>query len=316
MSAIGGYFELELSNRGEYYPDAIDLNSARNALEYIIRAKKIQRLFIPYYICNTVLELLDKLGATYIFYNIDKYLDPLFDLKLKSRDAFLYVNYFGVKQKTVKLLTGKYKNLIIDNAQAFYCRPLPGVDTFYSTRKFFGVPDGAYLYTDKFLEIKLDRDISMDRIGHLLKRIEYGPEYGYKDFLQNENFLSGQPIKRMSYLTRAILRNINYSNVKRRREKNFLFLHKHIGNINELKIDIDNIVGPMVYPLLIEKKGLKESLIKDKIFLATYWKNVFDLVSEKDFEFNLVKYLIPLPVDQRYEKRDLIKIVEKIMCVL
>ncbi|MCK4823908.1 hypothetical protein KA005_49600, partial [bacterium] len=108
--------------------------------------------------------------------------------------------------------------------------------------------------------------------------------------------------------------NISYSNTKKRREENFLFLHKRLRNINALEINTGNLKGPMVYPFMIEKEGLKEWLIENKIYVATYWKNVFDWVSEKDFEFNLAKYLIPLPVDQRYEKNDLLKIIETIKC--
>lgn len=314
MSVIGGYFELELNRSGEYYPVAIDLNSARNALEYILRVKKPKRIFIPYYICSTVLEPINKLNIPFVFYHIDQNLDPIFELRLDSNDAFLYVNYFGIKQETVKLLVNKYKNLIIDNAQAFFCNPLPNVDTFYSPRKFFGVPDGAYLFTNKLLEVDLERDISINRISHLLKRTEFGPESGYADFLQNENSMVGQPIKKMSNLTKAILNNISYSNAKKRREENFLFLHKHLRNINALEINTNNLKAPMVYPFMIEKEGLKEWLIENNIYVATYWKNVFDWVSEKDFEFHLAKYLIPLPVDQRYEKNDLMKIVKKIRC--
>lgn len=314
MSAIGGYFELELNRSGEYRPNAIDLNSARNALEYILRVEKPKRLCIPYYICCTILEPLKKLNIPYVFYHIDQNLDPMFQSKLNSNDAFLYVNYFGIKQETVRLLVNKYKNLIIDNAQAFFCHPLPNVDTFYSPRKFFGVPDGAYLFTNKLLEADLERDISINRISHLLKRKEFGSESGYADFLKNENSMVGQPIKKMSNLTKAILNNINYSNAKKRREENFLFLHKHLKNINALEIDTNNLRAPMVYPFIIKKEGLKEWLIENKIYVATYWKNVFDWVSEEDFEFNLAKYLIPLPVDQRYGQNDLIKIIEKIRC--
>ena len=49
------------------------------------------------------------------------------------------------------------KNVIIDNVQAYFQRPIEGFDTLYSCRKYFGVPDGAVLYTD--LEIEpLEKD--------------------------------------------------------------------------------------------------------------------------------------------------------------
>ena len=316
MSSIGGYFELELNRTGEYYKNAIELNSGRNALRYILKSQCYKRVFIPYYVCKAILEPFEELNIPFVFYNIDQKLNPCLEGHLGEDEAFLYVNYFGIKQETVKLLTKKYKNLIIDNAQAFFCPSLSGVDTFYSPRKFFGIPDGAYLFTNKFLKENLEQDVSIERVSHLLRRIEFGPEEGYADFLQNEKSFVGQPIKKMSNLTKAILKNINYLDVKKRREQNFLLLHKNLGDKNTLEIETNELMGPMVYPFLVGKEGLKEWLIGNKIYVATYWKNVSNWVSENEFEFKLAKYLIPLPVDQRYDKHSLIKIVELIKCKL
>ena len=45
---IGGYFGLEASVGREYYPNLIALNSARNALVYLCKAKKIEKLYLPF----------------------------------------------------------------------------------------------------------------------------------------------------------------------------------------------------------------------------------------------------------------------------
>ena len=41
---------------------------------------------------------------------------------------------------------GNISNVIIDNAQAFYSKHQDRAYSFNSARKFFGVPDGAYLF--------------------------------------------------------------------------------------------------------------------------------------------------------------------------
>ena len=56
MSAIGGYFELELNKQGEYHQDAIRLNTGRNALEYIILANNYKKIYIPYITCAVLLQ--------------------------------------------------------------------------------------------------------------------------------------------------------------------------------------------------------------------------------------------------------------------
>lgn len=59
----------------------------------------------------------------------------------------------------------KYSNLIVDNVQAFYTPPIKGLDTIYTCRKFFGVPDEAYLYTDCILTESIPYDKSYDRLA-------------------------------------------------------------------------------------------------------------------------------------------------------
>lgn len=312
MKPIGGYFELELRAGSHYHVDAIKLNSARNCFEYILRAKQYKKVYIPFYTCEVMLEPIRKLGIEYEFYSIDMLLNPIFEKDLNIDEAFLYTNYFGLKQSTVEFLAGKIgRNLIIDNAQAFYAKPIKGIDTFYSARKFFGVPDGAYLYTDKEITEELELDISSDRMSHLLKRLEQGAEAAYDDFKNNEDSLIAQPIKRMSKLTESILCSIDYEEIKHKRIENYAFLNSALQEINMLSIfDLKNAV-PMVYPFFIKEEGLRKKLIKNKIFVPTYWPNVFDWCNLHQAEYCLAKEIIPIPIDQRYNKIDL-KTITKI----
>lgn len=119
VKAIGGYLELQLPSGKEYYPDLIKLNTARNALEYIVKVNQYSLVYVPYYTCEVILEPLKKLGVTFHFYTIDKNLDPIIDFKIAPTECLLYTNYFGIKQTTVNRLSRSIKNLIIDNSQAF-----------------------------------------------------------------------------------------------------------------------------------------------------------------------------------------------------
>lgn len=63
--------------------------------------------------------------------------------------------------------------MIIDSTQSFFSIPVNGVTTLYSCRKFFRVPDGAYLYLDNVEVSDIQFDCSGIRISHILKRIDY-----------------------------------------------------------------------------------------------------------------------------------------------
>ena len=233
MNAIGGYFELELRKGGHYHNDAIKLNTARNCFEYVLRARQYAKVYIPYYTCEVMLDSIKKLGIDYAFYSINEDLEPVELPMLKHREAFLYTNYFGLKQSCVRNLAERFGNrLIVDNAQAFYAEPIEGIDTFYSARKFFGVADGAYLYTNQKLGMDLEYDVSFDRMPHLLKRIDLGAEAGYIDFRNDEDILSNQDIKLMSKLTWTILSGIDYESVKKKRRENYAFLDEQLKDAN------------------------------------------------------------------------------------
>ncbi|MEQ7799385.1 hypothetical protein ABDJ41_06190 [Pedobacter sp. ASV1-7] len=307
---IGGYFQLSLEQGKEYYPDLIKLNTSRNALEYILIVKGYTKIYLPYFTCEVLLEPIVRLNIKYQFYNINKELEPIIDFEIGPTECLLYTNYFGLTQKTVKKLSESIDNLIVDNAQAFFSKPLQGTDTFYSCRKFFGVSDGAYLQINIDDRLVLEKDSSADRLRHLIGSIDYGIENNYADFLDNEESLKDNYIKSMSLLTQALLRNVNYRECKRKRIENFRYLNDKLFLANELEIAFQDGIPAMVYPLLISKKGIKAKLIEKKIFVPTYWPNVFKWTTEDMFEHRLAKRTIYLPVDQRYNVSDMAYIVD------
>lgn len=313
MKPIGGYFELELERGEHYHKSALKLNTARNCFEYVLRAKNYKKVYIPYYTCAVMLEPIERLNIEFEFYNIDEELNPLFSKSLQNQEALLYTNYFGLKQKTVEMLASKYKNnLIVDNVQAFFEKPLKGIDTFYSARKFLGVSDGAYLYTNSYLVEVFEEDKSYNRVSHLINRIECSAEEAYSEFVRNDNSLIGNPIRRMSKLTEAILKSINYQNIKLKRINNYDILEQHLKKLNLLKLNLLDQSVPMVYPFISSDKSLRKKLIANKIYVATYWKNVLNWTCHNQLEHNLVEQLIPLPIDQRYSRKDMLKIVAQI----
>jgi len=312
MNAIGGYFELELPLHEEYHKQSLRLNTGRNAFEYILRAKKYKKVYLPYYTCDVMLEPIHKLNLEYEFYHIDKRFEPQFNFdSMKPNEVLVYNNYFGICSKQVRAIAQQCKNVIIDNSQAFFAKPLPDVDTFYSPRKFFGIPDGAYLYTNEILAEEFETDISYKRCEHLLGRIDTGARANYNTFQHNDSQLVNQPIKKMSNLTRRLLQSIDYEKIAKQRRENFMQYHTLLSDLNELAIDLHSDDIPMVYPYLARNnKPLRQKLIQQGIFTATYWPNVHQWLANTDtLELDFHKNLIALPVDQRYGNKELTNLV-------
>ena len=311
MQAIGGYFSLELPLREEYHKDAIKLNTGRNCLEYILRARGYKKVYVPYYTCEAVMEPINKLGISYEYYHIDVHFEISDSFNIKPDEALLYTNYFGLKQRYVEDLAEKVgSRLIVDNTQAFYAKPIQGVDTFYTCRKFFGVADGAYLYSDKLLDNEFVQDESYDRMAHLLKRIDLSAEQGFADFRRVDDGLDNQPIRKMSKLTQRIMQSIDYESGAIKRRENYLFLHEALGKVNNLELHLSEDAVPMVYPFLAPIKGIRKKLIENKVFIASYWPNVLGWTTEKDIEYLFAYQMQPLPIDQRYGMENMDRIIK------
>ncbi len=304
MREIGGYFGLEAFCNKEYHSDLIDVNSGRNALLYILRVKAIQKIYIPYFLCDSIAFLCDREKISYQYYNIDKDFLPIFDKQLGDNEFIYIVNYYGQLAKSRIIgLKQKYRNIILDNVQAFFEKPIENIDTIYSCRKFFGVSDGGYVSTNTRLKESLMQDISKDRMSHILGRLEYGASEYYGQSLENEKLFYNLELKRMSKLTHNILGCVDYDAVKNKRERNFEFMHNELGKENRLNIHLP--VGPYSYPFYCENGiEIKKELSKKGIYIATLWPNVLEMDNCR-LEKELAANILPLPIDQRYDEEDL-----------
>lgn len=313
MKEIGGYFEFQPTSDNRYYhKDAIHLNSGRNALRYILLVQNIKKLYIPFYICNSVIEVLEYENIEYDFYHINTNFEIIDNISLYAKEKILYVNYFGLKDSYIyDDLFQQYSSseLILDKTQAYYSYRRDHTDTFYSPRKFFGVADGGLLYTDFKLDQNIDRDVSAERMIHLFGRCDLNASAYYPAYKVVEESLCNQPIKSMSKLSSALLDSQDDIQIRNIRERNFLYLHTFLAKFNEFYINVNKLNGPMVYPFVLNDSKLRTILIQNKIYVATYWIEVLDKVSNESVEASIVNNLLPLPIDQRYDLTDMQNIV-------
>lgn len=193
MKEIGGYIELDTYTGSMMYEDGIKLNCGRNALAYIIKAKNIHKIMMPKFMCDSCNKILNDYNVQVRYYSIGLDFKPV-NIERKSEEWLYIVNFYG--QLTNEYLSSLgLEKTIIDNAQAYYQKPLEGVDTLYTCRKFFGVTDGAILYTDRKTTIE-EQDESYKRMNFLLGRYERTASEFYSEYVKNNHFFSDEPIKK------------------------------------------------------------------------------------------------------------------------
>lgn len=290
---------------------AIKLNCGRNALRYLLKTRGIKKIWMPKFMCDSCNDVLRKENAEVTYYSVGLDFKPK-DINLSEEDWLYVVNFYGqTPNDYLSSLKVKHTNLIVDNAQAYFQKPLAKTDTIYTCRKFFGVADGAILYTDIALDEEIPLDESFDRMHFLLGRYERTASEFYSEYAANNSFFANEPIKRMSKLTENLLHGIDYEAVRRRRAENFDYLHSRLYSINQLQLIVPD--GAFMYPLYIENGAeLRKKLQAEKIYIPTLWPSVFHMCGEDELEYDMAMNILPLPVDQRYSLQDMDYICKKI----
>lgn len=313
MKEIGSFIELEFPKGKELYTGYLNvarLNTGRAAIWHAFRLTGAKAIWIPYYQCETVREFLTKKSVEIKYYHQDNNFNPI-DLVVKPDEAVLLVNYFGImSRERMRILSVSNPNVIIDNCQAFFCKPVHGALNVYSARKFIGVADGAYVIGKKahqFVE-EYQQGYSSDTAAFLLKRIEYGCEgKGYEARTLNESRVDSEDIMKMSKLTRTMLDGSDYDRIIKKRRRNFETACNLFADINvwDPTRYYDSETVPMVYPLVVEEDGLLQRLLDAKHFQGHWWHYITEELPEETFEHWMSRYMIPITIDQRYGVEDL-----------
>lgn len=264
-----------------FFDNKILLNSARNCLKYILRAYKIPKIHLPYYICPVVRQAIREENVKMEFYHIDKFFMP--KKNFAEDEYILYPNYFGLCDEQSENLSKKNKNLILDNAHAFFA-PKKGLASFSSPRKFFNVNDGGILE----INTKISENFAQDED----RTIEIKD---FESFCKNEFSIDDNPIKLMSEKTKNSLKNINFDEKISKNRKIFSKIDQKLKKTNILNLHLLKNSTPMCYPFLTEdfeeEEKIAKMLEKEGIYLIKYGSNLPETYPE--FEFTKI-LMIPL----------------------
>lgn len=316
--SIGGFFELAIAGGDTLYHDnAIKLSTGRACLNLIIENKNIKRVYLPFYSCNTLIDPLLVNNIPFEFYSINTALEIEDSINLKEGEAIIYCNFYGIKDSYVNDLIRQYNSqLIIDNSHAFFVKGYKDAISFTTARKYFGVPDGAFLYMPKsniYNDFPRNSDVS---VNHLVNRMLGLQEKAFKEFQNYEASLTSK-IQSVSILSEKILKTLDYNTIREKRNTNFQLYKDAFKSLNLIEIE-KGVKDAFCYPLLLQQPIEKKMLHKLNIFIPTYWQDVVDRENSEDYkvETTLTNYLLPLPIDHRYDEKDITRVIESILNLL
>lgn len=315
MKPIGGFFELELPEAEKsYHPKAIALSTGRACLRLMLRNVYIKKCYVPFYTCDALFHPFQLENVPIKTYRLNAQLEPEDFPDLEEGEYFLYINYFGVRSQTVERLLQKYgERLIIDNTHLFFHCGYPQNWSFTSARKYFGVPDGAFLYAPVKIDTTEIASFTNASVKHNVLRLMGLQTQAHYEYTEYEKSLTSD-INTMSVVTKRLLALVDYEKVKEARLKNFWYLHEQIGHLNQISISGNMTDVPFAYPFLPEKL-IDKALFYDKgFFIPSLWIDPYKRYEQGyEFDRDLSLKLMPLPIDHRYDTEDLQPLAELII---
>lgn len=323
VSPVGGFFELELPiGPANYHSEATALASGRACLGLLMQQLRPTRVWLPFYICDSVLHALEHAKVRYSFYALTEELELATLPKLEADEYLLYVNYFGLKSAYVAMLVEQYgTQLLQDLTQAFFERPQPGQWGFNSARKFFGVPDGAYLYSPSAVEpVEANRAISLT---HLLERQLGRQSAAYTAYSHYEEGLSYEP-RSISDVSRSWLSWLDYAAIARQRQANFKLYQELLAPLVSQPdpparqwLPLPEGAGPFCYPLrLTQEVPDRRQLFEQQIFVPWLWPEMRQRPGDFSLEKSFVDGVLALPLDHRYGPAEIQRVAQAVITLL
>ena len=99
---------------------------------------------------------------------------------------------------------------------------------------------------------------------------------------------------------------INYEDVITSRKQNFSFLHQQLKYLNQLHFDVGSDSVPFCYPFLPASEVDKNILHNYRFYIPSFWEDTSKRgIKGFENEKMLSRYLLPLPIDHRYNIQDM-----------
>jgi hypothetical protein len=316
---IGGFFELEIPTGQElYHSNAIALSNGRACLMVALQQLQPKRAFVPHYTCDATLEPFRVLDIDIEFYELNDQFEPEIVPETNKDDCYLLTNYWGLQRASIDRFEKQFGDrLIVDNTHDFFFRPpASSCWSFTSARKWFGVPDGAFLYSaaDRYADILADlppRNCEIE-LQPALDRALGRLKQGYQSFQKYEQAMDCR-VKQISTYSSSILSLLDHEDVIDRRRKNFSCLANQLNDCNQFSPALGTHDTPFCYPYLPIGTNDRHKLHRQQIFVPQLWQDVTDRAPTHSNARTWSETLLPLPIDHRYGVADMNRIAATIL---
>ena len=328
MKIIGGKFGLPEDIGLRYSsPDFLDGNplllfNVRSAIMIIAEALNPRKIWLPSFLCPTILSAFEKFLSRIEYFKINNELKlASFNIidKLRPKDLFLFIDYFGFpfEPELISELRNKGVTLIQDCSQALFFDWKQSKADFcvYSPRKFVGVPDGGILHIHYKEDINFPKlqNPPEEILHHLFTAVIMRRQFDIYggNRVWNKHFSLGLSqftpgYFKMSEFSSVLLRYaFNYQQIQQQRRINYQILSSKLRDI-AIFPDLEEDIVPFGFPIKVEKRNqLQKKLFQNNIYPPIHWNIKNHVPLRFSDSHQLSHQIMTLPCDQRYNEDDM-----------
>ncbi len=359
MREIGGDFEITWP--GTVYQPMVDASwydelgglplywysSGRMGLRAILRSIPKGTFLVPSYLCASILWAFRQEGVSVKFYSVTPDLQgdvaEITTLLSSCADVagMFHIDLFGV------VPTGALSNLFAEMVSKGLCvieditHSFPGTSNLYqrtgshvlcSVRKTLPFPDGAFVLSRILRPIEAHIEAApyvQAKLQAQMEKSHYLRAGTNRDFLRDlrraeAGFDLDYEIRRISRVSRTLLRRVDLREVRVRRRKNFEYLLSKFESsmiptvARPLVRELSKCSSPLGFPVWSKwRNELQHHLIHSGVFPPIHWVLPPEArewaLSHNQFSFNLSESELTIPCDQRYGEGDMDYIVAQVV---
>ena len=298
------------------------LVNASSAIWLLAKRLSPSHVWLPSFLCGSVLRAIDTSTTMIRFYEVD------YDLNIPSSewldriqpgDVVILIDYFGFPGDVAWITRIKQRGawVLEDATQALLSSRVgqPADFVVFSPRKSVGVPDGGILIVNCEMDlsnVRLEKPPAqwwLKALSASVLRREFdiygGSRYWFELFQEVE---IGRPIGAyaMSELSWTLLRcSFDYSTIAQRRVDNYRLLLNKLGDI-ALFAHLPEKVVPLGFPIRVKHRDdLRQVLFDNQIYPPVHWPVQGIVPQEFSDSHRLADEIMTLPCDQRYDREDM-----------
>lgn len=330
------------SERVQYTGDRLYYSLCREALLDIACALNAtsKKVLIPAYTCQTVITPFEEAGWQCEYYSIHKDLridsDHLLTSIEKYHPSLVVVHpYFGMdlndeEMEALNIIEEQGITVVLDMTQCLFSTKQYPFASFVvaSYRKWMPIPDGGYLknianvakivqpeeenddFTERELAAMYLRGQYFDNGEQLTKAISIKLSKA-ADHIAESNIAP----HKMSQVSYNLMQNENQEFNQQRRFENYTYLYNNIiesGKITKVCKDMSGVTtAPLYFTIYVKNRPvLQRQLAQDSIYAPVIWPIEDNRVLVNDDVKYIYDYILAIPIDQRYEEKDMERVVK------